>query len=310
MSQRYRSLDDSDVPPELDRAVLSQAHAAVSATKRSRMLRWSAPLALAASVVVVVTLVMLPEVQQEVSKSALPASAPMEYRVPEPDTKQSAADEESLGTIAPPQMKAAPELSIRVDNAADAPKTEALQSQVERVAREQVASASKRMASQREQAAAAPPAVKLEVPPPPPTVIRQMTSVAPAPVAQPHSARSRVESAGSAASSDSVSQVAGNGANGRSAEVAQSAATADRAQQTPAQRVGPRETVPMDERVLSRTEAEMKQRREDDAPQWLEYIRELRRDGRAGDADQQWRAFIARHPEFVVDARDQARPPE
>src|SRR6185503_12459407 len=59
-----------DVPPELDRRVLNEARAAVASGggARSRSwLRWSAPLALAASVVLVVTVVIESGVQNDAS---------------------------------------------------------------------------------------------------------------------------------------------------------------------------------------------------------------------------------------------------
>ena len=61
ISQRYRELGREDVPPELDRRVLAEARAAVASggAARSRSwLRWSAPVALAASVVLVVAVVI------------------------------------------------------------------------------------------------------------------------------------------------------------------------------------------------------------------------------------------------------------
>ena len=61
ISQRYRELGREDVPPELDRRVLDEARAAVAgggAARSRSWLRWSAPVALAASVVLVVAVVI------------------------------------------------------------------------------------------------------------------------------------------------------------------------------------------------------------------------------------------------------------
>jgi hypothetical protein len=58
VSQRYRELGPDEVPPELDRHVLAAAREAVTAenAKPARSwLRWSAPVALAASIVLVLT---------------------------------------------------------------------------------------------------------------------------------------------------------------------------------------------------------------------------------------------------------------
>lgn len=61
VSQRYREIGGEQVPPELDRRVLAAAREAVGneGSKRSRSwLRFSAPVALAASVVLVLTVVL------------------------------------------------------------------------------------------------------------------------------------------------------------------------------------------------------------------------------------------------------------
>ena len=68
ISQRYRELGREDVPPELDRRVLEEARAAVAgggAARSRSWLRWSAPVALAASVVLVVAVVIESPVQDE-----------------------------------------------------------------------------------------------------------------------------------------------------------------------------------------------------------------------------------------------------
>jgi len=70
ISRTFRELGGEDVPPELDRRVLNEARAAVASGggARSRSwLRWSAPLALAASVVLVVTVVIESGVQNDAS---------------------------------------------------------------------------------------------------------------------------------------------------------------------------------------------------------------------------------------------------
>ncbi len=68
ISQRYRELGREDVPPDLDRRVLAEARAAVAgggAARSRSWLRWSAPVALAASVVLVVAVVIESPVQDE-----------------------------------------------------------------------------------------------------------------------------------------------------------------------------------------------------------------------------------------------------
>lgn len=58
--QVYRALPDEEVPRELDAAVLEAARMAVAGRHRSRWLRWAAPVAAAASLIVVVAIVLDP----------------------------------------------------------------------------------------------------------------------------------------------------------------------------------------------------------------------------------------------------------
>ena len=79
VSQRYREVVADAVPASLDHAVLAQAKSAVAEKKVSRwrgVTRWSAPLALAASVVVVVSIVRQPAMQEELVRTVAPVSAP------------------------------------------------------------------------------------------------------------------------------------------------------------------------------------------------------------------------------------------
>ncbi|MGH7336920.1 MAG: hypothetical protein ACREI7_05035, partial [Myxococcota bacterium] len=67
VSRRYRELDGDTVPPELDRRVLAEARAAASKNQSGgrAWMRWSAPVALAASAVLVVSIVIESGVDQQ-----------------------------------------------------------------------------------------------------------------------------------------------------------------------------------------------------------------------------------------------------
>jgi hypothetical protein len=68
VSQRYRELGRDEVPPELDRRVLAAAREAVAerdAKPARSWLRWSAPVALAASIVLVLTVFLESGVQKD-----------------------------------------------------------------------------------------------------------------------------------------------------------------------------------------------------------------------------------------------------
>lgn len=78
VSQRYRELDHAEVPAELDQRVLATARAAVGQSGKAgsfRWKRWSAPVALAASAVLAVTVVIENGLKNEVVLTT-PASAP------------------------------------------------------------------------------------------------------------------------------------------------------------------------------------------------------------------------------------------
>jgi hypothetical protein len=81
VSQRYRELGGESVPPELDRRVLAAAREAVAneGAKGARSwLRWSAPIALAASVVLVLTVVLESGLQKD---TPVPAKQPQPVQV-------------------------------------------------------------------------------------------------------------------------------------------------------------------------------------------------------------------------------------
>lgn len=74
VSRQYRQISADEVPTELDHQVLRQAHDAVKApsTQGRRHLRWAAPLALAASAVLVVSIVIETGVQHDVVMTGEP----------------------------------------------------------------------------------------------------------------------------------------------------------------------------------------------------------------------------------------------
>lgn len=77
VSQRYRELDADDVPPRLDAAVLAQARAAVAnrGLRKPAWVKWGAPLALAASAVLAVAIVLDVGVRDEAPVLAPQADA-------------------------------------------------------------------------------------------------------------------------------------------------------------------------------------------------------------------------------------------
>jgi hypothetical protein len=95
VSQRYRELEADDVPPQLDAAVIARARAAIATSEPSKRkptwMKWAAPLALAASAVMVVAIVLEVGVQDEV-------------RVQAPQVDSTASEPPPLVYVAPPDV--------------------------------------------------------------------------------------------------------------------------------------------------------------------------------------------------------------
>lgn len=126
LSQRYRSDVDADAagegaPPELDAAVLARARTELQrpAASSRRFLRWGRPLALAASLMLVVSLGWMAQqkpLPQEVASATAPAVVPKEVAVP------------AMDAIPAPIAKQAEELEQRKTSEKAAPPARSRQS--------------------------------------------------------------------------------------------------------------------------------------------------------------------------------------
>src|SRR5690606_13253581 len=75
VSRHYRSLPDEAPPPALDQQVLAQARAALGGkpvARRPRWVRWGAPMAVAASAVMALSIMMQGGLQQAEVTSPVP----------------------------------------------------------------------------------------------------------------------------------------------------------------------------------------------------------------------------------------------
>lgn len=148
VSRHYRELPGAEVPAELDRLVLSQAHQAVKHRKSQRpaWVRWSAPFAVAASAVLALAIVIETGVRDEVAQSVsqrLPEHPqhPIETRLieepapmhaeapvqPEPKREEPRAVEMRMPAPAPdPAPASAPAQATRPAAPAYAPPPQAL----------------------------------------------------------------------------------------------------------------------------------------------------------------------------------------
>lgn len=307
ISQRYRALADDageTVPPELDRRILAQARNAVAPAaveqvselaqlraKRRRLMQWGVPSALAASAVLVISIVIQSGRQHEVQavherSVTVPAAAvPPAPPAPPPPVaaRQQSTDantQDSVVLIAPPQ-NAVTEFSPLAPPAAAAAKEA---SRAERSAMRLPAPAAPQEASKAERNPAA----------------AAMASAGQQPVAAPAPAddqRTRHESTAARAHAeyerDDLPEVAATAA-ARESSAASAASVLD---------------VPVLGAIASPPSGEQSESADlhGDPQRWLEHIRELRKNGRNAEADSDWQQFRVRYPDYAVTETDAAR---
>lgn len=276
VSQQYRQLRSADVPAELDRLVLRQAQEAVKTrpAKSRTWVRWAGPLALAASTVLVVSIVIESGVHKK-TYLTVPASAPAEMaakqEAPHADeahdkaTAGSAADA-SVVHILPVEIEPAPAPFVPPPAPIDVPEP--------RVERELAIRQSE------------PPAALARDQRLNSTGIA-MPAPAPAPVPARALARARAE--------DTTLQEA--------------VVTAQKRREQK-QSAGPRNTVAAPAVADSASNADEQAdqpRNYSDPEQWLRDIRQLRKENKHEEADREWRRFRYVFPDYEVAEADAAR---
>jgi hypothetical protein len=284
ISQRYRELDGDAVPPELDHRVLAEARAAVAgggAARSRSWLRWSAPVALAASVVLVVAVVIESPVQDE-TLAIQPAS--------EVSQERDYAEEAKLREESAQARQAEPEMQILVPEQPSAPAPVAAPP-----AAPPRASLSK---AERKRVDNAPVVEEVVT-----TAQAREQSFADVPISisvitdESNSARNEADRAAGAAA-DSSAKVDDSSA------VQEIAVTGARQRRTQGRTAGPRNTISgsaFETRPAADADAE-----QSDPAKWLEEIRELRRAGKSAEADAAWERFREVFPDFPVAQDDVA----
>jgi hypothetical protein len=310
ISQRYRELGREDVPPELDRRVLGEARAAAaSGAGRSRSwLRWGAPLALAASVMLAVTVVIESGPQNDSSFATEPAAveevrlqaqqSAEEAKLQDQVAQQPPQDRQSQFAAEPPVVtvqQTVPAAAPAAPPPAASAKTES--ERLNRLAHEEVPEELRADAKAlREQSAGNSPVA--------PVAADTGTRALPAPQAAAESpafagsvatvsARKEVERAAAEADSsdDEPSSVSSTGTRAR------------RAGRT----AGPRGTISGSALSSETRPAADEDADRSDPQKWLEQIRELRRAGKVVEADREWLEFGKAFPNFPVADDDLAR---
>lgn len=308
ISQRYRELGRDEVPPELDRRVLEAARAAVAndGAKRSRSwLRWSAPLALAASVVLVVTVVIESGVQND---TMLATQAPAAERKSDVAEQESAKlNQEPESPPAQPQfVQDAPVTVVPEDVQVPAPASpppSLAKAESKRASNNAALAASEEVRADkralRDQDSAAPvPAVstmaesreaQVAAQQPVPSLARPVETIA---------ARKEIDRAAAQAEADD------------SSELGEVTTVSGMRTRRATGRTGPRNTISSSSSgagLSGEMRATADEAQHADPAKWLEEIRDLRRAGKAVDADREWKLFREAFPDFRVADDDLAR---
>jgi cytoskeletal protein RodZ len=290
VSQRYREIEADMVPPELDAAVLAQARAATVTQRKLKpgWMKWSAPLALAASAVLIVAIVLEVGIQEDVR---MPAATMEPTTSSQPSAEAQVVQE--VVQIAPiaapsPQMQFEP-ASPAADQATSERKAEApaelAKKSTEREAIESVVVTERKRQETLQDA--------------PMSVGAMSRDELDAAATDLGTARSDSNSAG--AVSESLEQ-ARAAANEQVVVTAQSHAES-RPRSAP---IPPRAVNIMRSPPAPAPPAQQAPRLAPGA--WLEQIRALRREGKVLEADEQWKEFSDAYPNFEVAEADAARP--
>lgn len=314
VSQRYRELGADEVPDDLDRRVLAQARAAVTkrSHQRSAWMRWSGPVALAASVVLVLAVVIDSGVQQQtimVSEPKQPAPDPGERR--ERESASGYAADSSNASSSNESRQAAPAESPPLEDA----RAVGAQSKSTRRATER--KKENAVATDRLQKSApagyavnpqAPSSSPLAAMPAPESPTETVAVPGERPTATQQTAAASIAPPTPAVPSDLPAMPAARSDDAQLEEIILTGSS--HRDVSKARGAGPRGTVParnagsvadvdeQDEQVVSRYS---------DPERWLEDIRRLRKDGEAAQADREWQRFRAAFPDYPVADADLAR---
>jgi hypothetical protein len=317
VSRRYRELGADEVSPELDRLVLQRARTAVTRPTRTQSWRrWSVPVALAASVVLVVAILLEPGVREQAevqtSQVTAPSSTPPTGMMLE---RKSEIAREGRGldhltdAVPPPPREDVVQIAPRV-----IPESPALAVPRATVPTQEATTTAKRAAQVDTRgsplaAASVAPETYMNMPAPEVRAEPQHNAV-PAPA--------EARRADAAASRERDAQ--------ESQDLSEVVVTGMRRAPAGASGAGPRNSVPRQTSYRIEEEAAAGQAASapapaaatqspaaqstphDDPARWLEAIRQLRKDGKVREADQEWERFRAAFPDYAVAESDLARP--
>ncbi|MGH8176891.1 MAG: hypothetical protein ACREV5_11575 [Steroidobacter sp.] len=292
ISQRYRELGGDEVPSRLDQRVLDQAHSAAARRPpaRSRLwMRWSAPVALAASAVLVLSIMIEGGVQHGLV--AVSPEAPAQRSARTEEKRESSVPQSAPAEIAAAKS-ALPEQPASDSAVAPAPAVDKIEADREQT--EVTASAQRAKSEQILQSPIAGLEDRAFAVAPPPA----------APVAPPRTVES-------SPAIDSAPPPGASGAAQPSYDLSEVTVTGAQVRNEPERRVGPRGTI-AEGRLRRAAEPEKESQAQEQAysepERWLEDIRKLRKDGRSPEADAEWVRFREAYPDYAVAESDLAKP--
>lgn len=300
IAQRYRELGREDVPPEVDRRVLEEARAAVAgggAARSRSWLRWSAPVALAASVVLVVAVVIESPVQDE-TIAIQPVSEDSyaeEYKLQEEFAQARQREPELQSIPEQPPATALPAVPPAAPPPASAAKAEMKRADSAPVVEEVLVDAE---ASREPSFATLPVAVDSVAVD---SAEAQLAAERPAPSVRTQSTSARNEADRTAGAADSSAKAAGP------SDVQEVAVTGTRQRRSAGRTAGPRNTISGSAFSTETRPAADADTEQSDPAKWLEEIRDLRRAGKTAEADRAWERFRETFPNFPVAEDDVAR---
>ncbi|HEX7116624.1 MAG TPA: hypothetical protein VF193_15970 [Steroidobacter sp.] len=303
LSRRYRELGGNEVPPELDRRILEEARSAVQPPARrgsSGWSRWAAPVALAASLVLALAVVIESGLQVEPTELLAPTDSPADVshagserqaaQAQEPAPLQSASEaaqtrasespEAGRETVDRPMSVEAPELAVRLA----APDREG-------AARAQSEQRRSRSGAAAPSLAYSPPRVTVDenaggtiaTLPPPELVIETGKASA------PRSSSIQTVAAPQFVPEEEFGEVVVTGTARKPERTFGGRDTAARSQLRPADASSAAAYATPEE--------------------WLEAIRRLRKAGKTEQADREWERFLEAYPSYSVAPDDPARKP-
>jgi hypothetical protein len=276
VSRQYRQLSSEQVPPSLDRLVLRQAEDAVKRPSRPAWLRWAAPLAVAASAVLVVSIVIETGMQNEklvsapVTQSKRAAEVPIERRL---------IDESA--DVPPPPKLAVPPPEVADVQADSAPTGARRRSEPAPVAAPAPARAPEK------KALATPPVAN-----------EAGAALAREQFANAERQKSQLEAA--AREQLSASQRAMRGDQSQPADPRETI-----------EKLEPKSVLSYSRPINVTTDnVATLQKTHTDPEAWLKEIRQLRTDNKQEEADREWRRFRETFPDYEVAETDAAREPK